>query len=258
MRFKDHFSGHSTLYSRYRPDYPPSLYRFLAEQAPQQELAWDCATGSGQAALGLAEHFSHVIATDASAAQLKQATPHPRVEYLVAPAEQVPLADHSVDLITVAQALHWFDLDGFYHEVRRVLRPDGVLAVWSYNLLQCEPAIDAVLNHFYAKTIGPWWPPERVHIENGYQDLAFPFTEEKSPDFAMQAQWSLPQLSGYLRTWSAVQRYQKEQGVDPVTLIEAGLAELWGEAEQVRIIRWPLSLRWGRPFPSVSGGSAML
>lgn len=246
MRFKDHFSGHSGLYSRYRPSYPVAMYRFLSECAPARLLAWDCATGNGQAAFGLAEYFEKVIATDASAAQLGQAAPHPRVEYRVATAEQVPLADHSVDLITVAQALHWFDLEGFYREVRRVLKPQGVLAVWSYNLLQCEAAIDALLNRFYAETVGPWWPPERVHIEQGYRALPFPFDEKQSPVFAMQTCWNLEQLLGYLRTWSAVQRYRKEWGLDPVTLIETELATLWGDPEQTRIIRWPLTLRWGR------------
>lgn len=246
MGFKDHFSGHSMLYSRYRPTYPAALYRFLAEASPSRTLAWDCATGSGQAALGLAAHFERVIATDASAAQLKQAVPHQRVDYLVAPAERAPLGADSADLVTVAQALHWFDLDGFYREVRRVLKPGGVLAVWSYNLLECERAIDEVLSAFYAETVDPWWPPERVHIEQGYRDLPFPFIEEKNPAFAMQAEWSLPQLLGYLRTWSAVQRYQAERGSDPVTLIEPELAALWGDPEQRRTIRWPLSLRWGR------------
>lgn len=245
MSFKDHFSGHAALYNQYRPDYPTALYRFLADNVPVHKLVWDCATGNGQAACALADYFDKVIATDASAAQLKQAQPHPKVEYLVAPAEQTPFADRSLYLITVAQALHWFELADFYREVQRVLKPGGALAVWSYNLLQCDPAIDVLLNRFYAETVGPWWPPERVHIENGYRHLPFPFPEEKSPGFAMQAQWDLWQLLGYLHTWSAVQRYQKEQSKDPVALIEPELTEHWGDPRKVRAIRWPLALRWG-------------
>ena len=162
MSFKDHFSGHSAIYSQYRPDYPPELYRFLAEQAPSRELAWDCATGNGQAALGLAAHFQHVIATDASSAQLEQACSHPQVEYCVTPAEEAPFADHSVDTVTVAQALHWFHIDRFYREVNRILKTGGVLAVWSYNLLYCEPDIDAILNHYYSDVVGDCWPAERA------------------------------------------------------------------------------------------------
>lgn len=245
MGFKDHFSGHSALYSQYRPDYPPELYRFLAEQSPSRELAWDCATGNGQAALGLATHFKHVIATDASSAQLEQTVHHPRVEYCEAQAEEAPLADHSVDLVTVAQALHWFDIDRFYREVRRVLKPGGVLAVWSYSFLHCEPAIDTILNYYYRDIVGPYWPAERIHIENGYRDLPFPFEEPIAPEFAMHAQWNLSHLLGYLGTWSATQRYHKENGLDPVMLIEQQLATAWGPADATRLIHWPLSLRWG-------------
>lgn len=246
MSFKDHFSDHAALYSRYRPVYPPALYRFLAQCAPTQNLAWDCATGNGQAALGLAEYFDKVVATDASAAQLEQSVLHLRVDYRVAAAEQAPFADHSVDLITVAQALHWFELEAFYREVQRVLKPGGVLAVWNYNLLHCEPAIDAILNHFYAETVGPWWPPERVYIENDYQAMSFPFQEEQDPGFAMETRWELEQLLGYLRTWSAVQRFQKDKGFDPVTLIEPELSAQWGAPQERRTLHWPLSLRWGR------------
>lgn len=246
MGFKDHFSDHASLYSQYRPDYPAALYQFLAEKVAKHGLAWDCATGNGQAAIGLAEYFDKVVATDASAAQLSQAIAHPRVEYLVTPAEQTPFADQSVDLITVAQALHWFELEAFYREVRRVLKPGGILAVWSYNLLQCSPPIDAILNHFYAETVGPWWPPELTYIENGYRDLPFTFPEEISPGFALEAQWDLQQLFGYLRTWSAVQRFQKEQSTDPVALIETELTAQWGDPRQRRTIHWPLSLCFGR------------
>lgn len=245
MRFKDHFSGHSELYSRYRPVYPAALYRFLADQAPSKALALDCATGSGQAAFGLAPLFRHVIATDASAAQLEKAEPAANIEYRVAPAEQSGLEDSSVDLITVAQALHWFDGERFYAEAERVLKPGGVLAVWCYGLLYCESAIEAQISYLYRDIVGPYWPPERIHIEQGYHDLPFPFKEQSSPEFYMTAEWDLQQLLGYLRTWSAVQRYTREKGHDPLDLVEQELAELWGDPLHHRPIRWPLSLRWG-------------
>lgn len=246
MTFKDHFSGHSGLYSRYRPYYPEALYRFLADAAPSRGLAWDCATGSGQAALGLSHYFDGVIATDASAAQLEKAAAAENIVYRLAPAEASGLDDNSIDLVTVAQALHWFDIDAFYEEAGRVLRPTGILAVWNYNMLQCEPAIDALLEHFYSEIVGPWWPPERTLIENDYKALPFPFVEQPSPDFAMHSKWDLNQLLGYLRTWSAVQRYFRDKGSDPVTLIEGELSRLWGPAETKRPIHWPLALRWSR------------
>jgi len=246
VSFKDHFSGHSDLYSQYRPAYPTTLYRFLAGRTPGHDLAWDCATGNGQAARGLAEYFDRVIATDASAEQIDQATAAQGVEYRVAPAEQSGLADNSVDLVTVAQALHWFDLERFYEEVTRVLKPQGVLAVWSYSFLECQPEIDELLFHYYSDIVGPFWPPERVHIEKGYRELPFPYEEEAAPELAMQTDWKLEQLLGYLQTWSATQRYIREHGDDPTDLIKRRLAELWGPAETRYTIRWPLTLRWGR------------
>jgi SAM-dependent methyltransferase len=246
MGFKDHFSGHSSLYSRYRPDYPQTLYRFLAGCTPAHQLAWDCATGNGQAALALAEHYDRVIATDASAAQIEQAVAGRNIEYRVAPAEDSGLETASVDLVTVAQALHWFDLDAFYREVSRVLNPGGVLAAWSYNFLQCEAIIDALLNRYYSEIVGPFWPPERVHIEKGYRDLPFPFEEESAPKLFMQSNWSLDQLLGYLRTWSATQRYTQAHGTDPVLLIEKELTSIWGAPGTIHTIYWPLTLRWGR------------
>ncbi len=179
--FKDHFSDQSGDYLRYRPSYPDALFAYLAEISPTRHLAWDCATGSGQAAQGLSAHFEKVIATDASAAQIDSAIPTANVHYRVASAESSGLPDHSVDLVTVAQALHWLDLERFYDEVRRVLKPGGLLAVWSYNLLRTDSAIDAQVDAFYSRTVGPYWPPERRWIENGYRDLPFPFPEMAPP-----------------------------------------------------------------------------
>ncbi|MFA5529059.1 MAG: class I SAM-dependent methyltransferase [Thiohalomonadaceae bacterium] len=249
MSFKDHFSALATGYASFRPVYPDALYAWLAQQTPGRTLAWDCAAGSGQAAIGLAEHFDQVIATDASAGQIENAYRHARVRYAVAPAEDSGLAARSVDLVSVAQALHWFDLERFYAEVRRVLRPDGLLAVWTYNLFRTDiDALDTLVDHLYGEVLGPWWPSERRLVENGYRDLPFPFTEITVPAFEMRTEWDLAHLLGYLRTWSAVKRYREACGVDPVQAMADALGAASG-AHQRLSVRWPLALRVGRCAP---------
>ncbi len=244
--FKDHFSADAAGYRDFRPVYPAALFRHLAERAPAGALAWDCATGNGQAARGLLPFFDHVIATDASAAQIEAAESAAGLEFRVAAAEDSGLASAAVDLITVAQALHWFDLDRFYAEVRRVLKPDGVIAVWSYNLLRMSPEIDRVLDAFYCHTLGPYWPPERRWIESAYADLPFPFDQQCLPDFAMTAAWDLDHLMGYLGTWSAVRRYRAALGEDPLRALRADLQRLWGGPGRARVVRWPLVVRLGK------------
>lgn len=244
--FHDHFSRQAAAYRQYRPVYPAALYAYLASQAPSNERAWDCATGSGQAALGLAVHFTEVVATDASARQLAHAAPHDRVHYRHAPAEHGPLSDTSVDLVTVAQALHWFDVAAFNAEAARVLKPSGVLAVWTYALMTTTPAVDAIVDRFYREIVGPFWTPERRHVETGYRDLPFPFPELDPPRFDMTERWPLDRLRGYLRTWSAAQRYQAAASIDPLTLIDDDLRRAWGAPETERTLRWPLTLRVGR------------
>jgi SAM-dependent methyltransferase len=244
--FADHFSGHADDYVRYRPDYPQALFQWLAGICPARQLAWDCACGNGQAAVALAHYFDRVIATDASENQIRNAIPAASVDYRVAAAEQSCLDSNSIDLITVAQALHWFELEAFFAEARRVLRPGGVLAVWSYGLTRVDPEIDAVIHYLYSNLVGPYWPMERRLVETGYSDIAFPFSEIAPEDFAMKAEWTLDELLGYLRTWSAVKRYLADQGSDPVADVEPALNKLWGEDQSRKTIRWPLKLRVGR------------
>lgn len=246
MTFHDHFSEHAKDYARFRPTYPDSLYTFLADAVTARGLAWDCATGNGQAAVGLAKHFERVIATDASRPQIVQALAHPRVEYRVAEATQSGLADASVDLVTIAQALHWFDTPTFYAEVRRVLTPAGVCAAWGYGLMRIAPAIDAVVDHYYRDVVGPYWPPERVHLDAGYATLGFPFAEIAAPPFAMQATWPLAGLLGYLATWSATKRYVQILGMDPLDRVSGDLTRAWGPADVTHLVTWPLYLRVGR------------
>jgi SAM-dependent methyltransferase len=246
VNFKDHFSGHAGAYAKYRPEYPDELFAFLAALAPARELAWDAGTGSGQAAIGLAAHFARVHATDASAEQIARAEPHARVTYAAEPAERVSLEDGSVDLVAVAQALHWFDIDRFYAEVRRVLKPRGVLAAWCYGLCRLSPELDPVIETFYNGTVGPYWPPERCFIDERYATLPFPFEEQPAPAMAMTASWNLDEYLGYLATWSAVQRYRKACGDDPLPALHARLRPAWGDPGAQREISWPLYFRIGR------------
>jgi SAM-dependent methyltransferase len=220
------------------------LFEYLGSIAPSLHLAWDCGTGSGQAAVGLASVFDRVVATDASEKQIANAQPHERVEYRVAAAEDSGLASATVDLVMVTQALHWFDLERFYTETKRVLTPNGVLAASAYLFAQIEPAIDAVLSHYYHDVVGPFWAPERKLVEN-FTEIPFPFHEIDSPKFEMTTQWNLDQLIGYLRTWSASQHFLEVKGSDPVAQIIDRLRSVWGEPEQIRKVNWPLTLRIG-------------
>jgi SAM-dependent methyltransferase len=233
-------------YAKFRPRYPIELFDYLSDIAPDNKIAWDCATGSGQAAVALASKFRRVIATDASEKQIRNAEQHERVDYRVAPAEKSGIESDTIDIVTVAQALHWFDLDAFYAEAKRVLKPKGVLAVWGYNLLQIAPKIDDAINRFYHEIVGPYWPPERKLIERGYAHLPFPFAKLRPPQFRMKARWSLDQLLGYLGTWSATQRFIAENQTDPVALIALDFRDVWGESQQVRLVTWPLTIRVGR------------
>lgn len=245
MTFKDHFSRQAADYAIFRPGYPQELFIYLGSVAPSRQLAWDCGTGNGQAVVGLASGFDRVIATDASEKQIANAQPHEHVEYRVAPAENSGIESETVDLIMVAQALHWFDLNRFYAEARRVLKRNGVLAASAYNLLTIEPAIDEVVNRYYYEVVGPFWPPERKLVEQ-FADLPFPFREIDPPKFEMTAHWNLDHLLGYLRTWSSTQRFIAAKGEDPLEQITDQLRSVWGNPQQTRKVTWPLTLRVGR------------
>jgi SAM-dependent methyltransferase len=244
VSFKDHFSKQAADYAIFRPGYPQELFDYLGSIAPSRHLAWDCGTGNGQAAAGLASVFDRVIATDASEKQIANALSHEHVEYRVAAAENSGIQSGTIDLIMVAQALHWFDLARFYAEARRALEPDGVLAASAYNLLHIEPAIDEVVNRYYHEVVGPFWPPERELVEQ-FADLPFPFDEIDPPKFQMTTQWNLDHLTGYLRTWSSTQRFIVAKGSDPLEQIADELRGVWADSQQTRKVIWPLILRIG-------------
>lgn len=242
----DHFSRQADTYRRYRPLYPAPFLEWVAALAARRELAWDAGTGNGQAAVGLAPHFLRVFASDLSLRQLSAADIASGVTYGLATAESSPLADASVDLVTVAQALHWFDFDRFWAEVRRVLRPGGGVAAWCYERAEISAAIDPVFLRFHDETMAPYWPARRAHVISGYRNIPFPFSPVATPPFALSAQWDLEHLLGYVGSWSAVDRCRQTTGSDPLPGFAQELAAVWGHRKQVREIRWPLIALAGR------------
>ncbi len=246
--FKDHFSQVAAAYATHRPSYPMALVDFLAPLAPARGLAWDAGCGSGQLSVLLAEQFERVWATDASDEQLAPVTAHPRVTYRRAPAEASGLADGVVDLATAAQAAHWFDLPSYYAEVRRVTRPGGVIALISYGVMTVDSDVDAVIRPFYHDVLGAYWPPERRHVDEGYRSLPFPFGELRPPipPFEIRLEWRLEEVIGYVGTWSAVWALERAAGPAPLEAFRRALARVWGAAELIRPVRWPLTLRVGR------------
>jgi SAM-dependent methyltransferase len=248
MAFKDHFSRHAADYAAARPTYPAALFDWLSETCRHHDLAWDAGCGNGQASLALAHHFQRVHASDPSDEQIAQAPPDARIHWRVEPAERCSLPDHSADLVTVAQAYHWFNHARFCAEAARVLRPGGVIALWCYGLTHVDEAVDAVFRELYDRRLGDtYWPPERRHVENGYRELPFPFEPISDvPRFTMRLDWTLAQYLAYLRSWSASQKYLRETGRDAVGELAGDFAAAWGAPDATRSVSWPLSLRVGR------------
>ena len=246
MTFHDHYSAVAGRYASYRPRYPAALALYLADLEPGRERAWDCGTGNGQAAVALAEAFAQVVATDPSAGQLSHAQAHPRVSYRIGRESESGLSPRSADLVTAAQAAHWFDHAAFHREVARVLRPGGILAVWCYELMSIDPAIDTVVDRFYRVRVGRYWPPERKSIEHQYRDLPFPYPDLTAPAFTMETILDRAGLLGYLGTWSAVQRCRAAEGIDPIAELTPEIERAWPDAAERRRAVWPLTIRLGR------------
>lgn len=240
---KDNFSQKASEYAQYRPVYPANLFAFILSHVKEKKLAWDCGTGNGQSAVILSNYFEKVFATDISHAQINSARQEINIEYAVEPAEKTSLADNSVDLITVAQALHWFNFEDFYAEVNRVAKPGAVIAVWTYTLLHISAEIDTIINEYY-KTLADFWDPERKYVDERYDSIPFPFTKIPSPDFKVEVQWSLEELSGYLNTWSAVQHFIKANSYDPVPAVINKIKPQWGNVQK-RHIFFPVYVKLG-------------
>ena len=252
MAFNDHFSGHAATYREARPLYPDALFDWLADQVAHRDLVWDTGCGNGQASVALAARFVRVFATDPSANQIENAERRPNIDYRVEPAEQCSLASASADLVTVAQALHWFDFARFFPEVQRVLKPGGFFAAWAYSDCRVTSAVDVHKDRVYVDLTGTYWPPERELVETGYRTIPMPvgagapFEDVAAPSFVMSVSWNAQQFLAYLRSWSATQRYIKANGVDPVAIVENDLIAAWGDPEMRREVRWDFHLRCGR------------
>lgn len=244
MEKKDYFSRQSKAYAAFRPAYPEELYAFIFRHVRNRSCAWDCATGNGQVARHLADYFDTVFATDISQQQLDHAFPAKNISYALAPAEHPSFADNQFDLITVAQALHWFHLPSFYEEVRRTGKPQGLLAVWGYALLTIDPVIDELFMDFYNHKTGPYWDPARKLVENHYRDIPFPFDEIPCPDFQIRVQWTSDQFAGYLQSWSATQKYISSHGVNPVDAFMENLRPFW-EPGEVKRVTFPVFMKAG-------------
>ena len=239
----DRFSDHAADYARYRIDYPGELYDYILAQVPTRQRVWDCATGNGQAAVALANYFDEVDATDLSDKQLANAVRRPNIEYQTAQAEASPFADETFDLVTVGQALHWFDVPAFHQEVKRVLKPNGVIAEWGYGLNQVNAPIDALVRFIYTDIVGPFWDPMRRHIETEYRNLPFDFSQPRRARFVARREWLVEWYMNYLRTWSAVQAFRKKNGYDPIDQFADDLRRHWGP--HPREVRFPIFLRMG-------------
>lgn len=246
MAFQDLFSKQSGQYSIYRPQYPKELFEFLTSLCQQHHLAWDCATGNGQAALGLVNHMENIIATDASEEQIKNCIPHERITYKVEQAEKNSIHDHSIDLITVAQAIHWFDFDVFYKEVHRVLKKEGIIAVWAYGFPMINATVDKIMMDLHENKLGEFWLPQNRMIENKYVDILFPFKQITAPEFSIEKQMSFSDFIGFIRTWSALPRFIEKYHFDPVDDFQTKLSDQWPVDEE-RIVRWDLILKVGKP-----------
>ena len=243
---KDNFSSHSHSYSRFRPTYPRELAAWLASLVRRRERVWDCGTGNGQLARLLADFFGEVAATDLSANQIANAMPAGNIVYRVESAERSSFPDRVFDLVTVAQAAHWFDFDRFYGEVNRTLKPDGVIALLGYGLPHVNDEVDRCVRWFHGDVISPYWDKERILVDTNFETIPFPFDELDVPHFESRHAWNLEQFIGYLGTWSAVKHYREARSSDPLDLVRDPLVRVWGHGEAMRDVGFPIFARVGR------------
>jgi len=242
---KDNFSSQSDQYAKYRPTYPSDLFAYLNTIVPNKHNAWDCGTGNGQVAIELAKTFDNVFATDISQAQIDNAAQASNIFYSVQPAEKTSFESHFFDLIIVAQAIHWFDFEQFYKEVRRTAKESAFLCVIGYGRVEVSESIDQLITGFYDDVIGQYWDKERKYIDEHYQTIPFPFTEIHTPSFVNTQHWTLEHLIGYLNTWSAVKHFIKQNGYNPVSKLQLDIEQFWGKG-QTKLVQFPLLLRIGQ------------
>ena len=242
---KDNFSNIAETYARYRPLFPAALYEYIVNLCEHKVAAWDCGTGNGQVAMELCNHFQRVYATDISQNQIDNAFWDDKITYQVESAEDCSFPDRSFDLIMVAQALHWFEFDKFYAQVKRTLKPKGHIAIIAYGLIEIDESIDQIISELYKNTLAGFWDPERKFIDEQYKTIPFPFKEVDSPSFSIELEWSLEQLIGYLHTWSAVQHYEKANKTHPIKLIQDKLKKAWGKDAKKKI-QFPVYMRLGK------------
>lgn len=242
---KDNFSKQSSQYAQYRPDYPAELFDFILKCIPHKKTAWDCATGNGQSAAALSKHFEKVIATDISSKQIAHAEQAANIFYSLQPAEATNIESHSIDLITVAQAIHWFDFEKFYAEAKRVANSDAFIAVWCYSLLRINEPVDAIISNYHFNTLADYWDAERKYVDDGYKNIPFPFEKIVTPGFFIEKYWSINELEGYLNTWSALQKYLAVNNSNPVPELVQKIRPFWGNTEKQRI-SFPVHLLFGQ------------
>lgn len=241
--FKDNFSKQAEIYSKFRPTYPKELFVYLKQLTPEHTLAWDCGTGNGQSAVQLAAFYDQVYATDPSAAQIDNAIPDGKITYKIEKAEEPQLGNNSVDLITVAQAIHWFDFDQFYAEVKRVLKPAGIIAVWAYGIPSVEEAINPIIKDFHDNVIGKFWQPENKLIDQEYTIIPFPFKLIEMPAFYIRKPMNLAALCGHFRSWSATQKYIDTYKDNPVAAVAQKLSAHWENPNTEKEVVWKLILK---------------
>ncbi len=246
MKSSRHFEQGGEAYARFRPDYPPQLVSSIVQYVDDRAMALDVGCGNGQLSCLLAHHFDRVYAIDASVSQIEQARPHPRVHYSVESAEAISLSKGCVSLVTVAQAAHWFDLEAFYEEVERVTVQNGLIALITYGILEIAGPVKERFRRFCLQDMGPFWPPERRHVETAYADLAFPFEEVNIPIHRIDQTWTLSDLTGYIETWSASKQARDAGRNDVIDRFHEDVRLLWSDPARPRSVSWPLTVRLGR------------
>lgn len=238
----NHFSQIAGEYQKFRPDYPSELFQYLAMLCDEHNNAWDVATGTGQSAYKLAQHFDRVFASDISAKQIEHAKQKSNINYFVGSAEDAKLPDNSLDIITVSQALHWLDIDQFFQQVERVLRPGGILAVWSYQLFEVNSHLDSIIHKLYNETLDGHWSQRRLMLDNNFADVEFPYPKIEAQAFKMEQTWSFDHVKGYLNTWAGVQNYIQKEQASPLEGIEEQLRFAWCDTNHLKKVAWPLHL----------------